>query len=153
MVSGDNEEGKSTVLAALKAAFFEHHAVGGAVREAMAPHRGGMPEIAVEFECRRPARTACARRSGAAGVVLETPAQRLQDDAAERRLQELLRFERRTGPHAAAPRMRACRRCSGSTRPPAFRDFETVAGGRDRLTAAIAAEVGAVAGGERPAAC
>ena len=46
VVSGDNEEGKSTVLAALKAAFFEHHTVGGAVREAMTPHRGGMPEIA-----------------------------------------------------------------------------------------------------------
>ena len=70
VVSGDNEEGKSTVLAALKAAFFEHHAAGGAVREAMAPHRGGVPEIAVEFECGGAAIPAaqgvpaCGRRAG-----------------------------------------------------------------------------------------
>ena len=51
IVSGDNEEGKSTVLAALKAAFFEHHTVGGAIREAMTPHGGGTPDITVEFEC------------------------------------------------------------------------------------------------------
>ena len=106
VVSGDNEEGKSTVLAALKAAFFEHHAAGGAVREAMAPHRGGVPEITVEFECagqRFRLRKAFRR----AGVVLETPGQRLQDDAAERRLQELLRFERRQTPQAAAGECRS----------------------------------------------
>ena len=50
VIAGDNEEGKSTILAALKAAFFEHHQVGGSVREAMAPLRGGVPEIAVSFE-------------------------------------------------------------------------------------------------------
>ena len=38
---------------------------GGAVREAMAPHRGGVPEIAVEFECAGEQLSACARRSGA----------------------------------------------------------------------------------------
>ena len=36
-LTGSIATGKSTVLAALKAALFEHHTVGGAVREAMTP--------------------------------------------------------------------------------------------------------------------
>lgn len=146
VVSGDNEEGKSTVLAALKAAFFEHHAAGGAVREAMAPHRGGVPEIKVEFDCagelfrlRKVFRRA--------GVVLETPTERLQDDAAERRLQDLLRFERRQA-RSARPENAGLQALFWVDQATAFRDFESIAGGRDRLTAAIAAEIGTVAGGE-----
>ena len=94
VVSGDNEEGKSTVLAALKAAFFEHHTAGGAVREAMSPHRGGVPEITVEFECA--GQLFRLRKSfRRSGVVLETEGQRVQDDAAERRLQILSHRRRR----------------------------------------------------------
>lgn len=105
VISGDNEEGKSTILAALKAAFFEHHQTGGAVREAMAPHRGGVPEIAVAFEVGgQMHRLRKAFRRG--GVVLETPAQRLQDDAAERRLQELLRIPATAGQGKVAARER-----------------------------------------------
>ena len=48
VIGGDNEEGKSTVLAALKAALFEVHSVGGAVREQMTPHDGGVPEVLVD---------------------------------------------------------------------------------------------------------
>ncbi|MFL5331656.1 MAG: AAA family ATPase [Geminicoccaceae bacterium] len=147
VVSGDNEEGKSTVLAALKAAFFEHHATGGAVREAMAPHRGGVPEIAVEFEADGQLhRLRKAFKRG--GVALETPTHRLQDDAAERRLQELLRFERRQG-RTPRPENAGLQALFWVDQATAFRDFEPVAGGRDRLAAAIASEVGAVAGGER----
>ena len=146
VISGDNEEGKSTVLAALKAAFFEHHTVGGAVREAMAPHRGGMPEIAVEFECGgelHRLRKAFRR----AGVVLESAGHRLQDDAAERRLQELLRFERRQA-RSPRPENSGVQALFWVDQATAFRDFDGVAGGRDRLSAAIAVEVGAVAGGD-----
>ena len=146
VVSGDNEEGKSTVLAALKAAFFEHHTAGGAVREAMSPHRGGVPEITVEFECAGQLfrlRKAFRR----AGVVLETEGQRLQDDAAERRLQELLRFERRQA-RTARPENAGVQALFWVDQATAFRDFESIAGGHDRLTAAIAAEIGTVAGGD-----
>ena len=50
IVSGENEEGKSTILAAIKAAVFEHHTARGIFRESMAPHSGGVPEVAVEFD-------------------------------------------------------------------------------------------------------
>ena len=50
IVVGDNEAGKSTVLTALRAAFFHRHrAQTDAVREFM-PYDGiGRPEVAVEF--------------------------------------------------------------------------------------------------------
>lgn len=145
VVSGDNEEGKSTVLAALKAAFFEHHTVGGAVREAMAPHAGGVPEIAVEFECggeRHMLRKAFRR----AGAMLESGGSRHQDDAAERRLQELLRFERRQA-RSPRPENSGIQALFWVDQATAFRDFDGIAGGRERLTAAISAEIGTVAGG------
>ncbi|MFO1035571.1 MAG: AAA family ATPase [Geminicoccaceae bacterium] len=147
VVSGDNEEGKSTVLAALKAALFEHHTVGGAVREAMTPHKGGVPEVAVHFEHGgRLYRLRKAFRKG--GVVLETEAQRLQDDAAERRLLELLRFERRQGRSAARAENAGLQSLFWVDQATAFRDFEALTGGHDRLTAAIAAEVGSIAAGD-----
>ena len=145
VVSGDNEEGKSTVLAALKAAFFEHHAAGGAVREAMSPHRGGVPEITVEFECAgRLFRLRKAFRR--AGVVLETDGQRLQDDAAERRCRSCCASS--AAGADARPENAGVQALFWVDQATAFRDFESIAGGHDRLTAAIAAEIGTVAGGE-----
>ena len=129
VVAGDNEEGKSTVLAALKAAFFEHHAVGGAVREAMAPHAGGTPEIVVEFECggeRHVLRKAFRR----AGIALESGGRQLQDDGAERRLQELLRFERRQGRSVPRPENAGIQSLFWVDQATAFRDFDGIAGSR-----------------------
>ena len=147
VIAGDNEEGKSTILAALKAAFFEHHQTGGAVREAMAPLRGGVPEIAVEFEIGgEMLRLRKAFRRG--GLLLETPTQRLQDDAAERRLQELLRFERRQA-RTPRPENAGLQALFWVDQATTFQGFEAIAGGRERLAAAIAAEIGTVAGGER----
>ncbi len=146
VVSGDNEEGKSTVLAALKTAFFEHHAAGGAVRESMAPHRGGVPDIAVDFECGGES-FRLRKQFRRAGVVLESKGQRLQDDAAERRLQELLRFERRQA-RSPRPENAGVQALFWVDQATAFRDFESLAGGRERLAAAIATEIGGVAGGE-----
>ncbi|MEK0082133.1 AAA family ATPase [Benzoatithermus flavus] len=148
IVSGDNEEGKSTVLAALKAAFFEHHTVGGAIREAMTPHGGGTPEIAVEFECgSRRYRLRKAFRRG--GVQLECAEQRWSDDAAERMLQDILRFERRQGRGVPRPENAGLQALFWVDQATTFQGFEPVAGGRDRLASAIAAEVGVIAGGER----
>ena len=146
VISGNNEEGKSTVLAALKAALFEHHTVGGSVREQMLPHRGGVPEIAVGFECGGVAyQLRKAFRRG--GVSLESAGERLQDDAAERRLQELLRFERRQA-RSPKPENAGLQALFWVDQATAFRDFEGIAGGLDRLTAAVAGEVGSVVGGD-----
>lgn len=147
LVSGANEEGKSTVLAALKAAFFEHHNVTGAVRDAMAPHGGGTPEVGVTFECGgRPYRLTKAFRRG--GIRLECNEARWSDDAAERQLQEMLRFERRQG-RTPKPENAGLQALFWVDQATTFQGFETVAGGRDRLTAAISGEVGAIANGER----
>ncbi|MFO1072085.1 MAG: AAA family ATPase [Geminicoccaceae bacterium] len=147
LVSGANEEGKSTVLAALKAAFFEHHGVGGAVREAMAPHGGGTPEIAIGFESGgRSYQLAKAFRKG--GIGLECGAERWTDDAAERRLQELLGFERRQA-RTPKPENAGLQALFWVDQATTFQGFEAVAGGRDRLSTAIAGEIGAVAGGGR----
>jgi hypothetical protein len=148
IVSGDNEEGKSTVLAALKAAFFEHHTVGGAVREAMSPHSGGTPEVRVEFECgpRRYQLRKCFRRGG---VELACAEGRWSDDAAERTLQEILRFERRQGRGALRPENAGLQALFWVDQATTFQGFDAVAGGRDRLASAVMAEVGVVAGGER----
>lgn len=147
IVSGDNEEGKSTVLAALKAAFFEHHAVGGAYREGLAPHRGGVPEVAVAFEAG--GRSYFLRKAfKRGGISLQTPEGLLGDDAAERALQELLRFERRQA-RTPRPENLGLQALFWVDQATTFQGFEMVAGGRDRLAAAIAGEVGTVAGGER----
>lgn len=149
LVSGQNEEGKSTVLAALKAAFFEHHTVGGAVREAMAPRVNGrgVPEVAVTFDC---GGTTYALRKAfrRGGVQLDCDGRSCSDDAAERRLQELLRFERRTA-HSPKPENAGLQALFWIDQATTFRGFEALAGSRDRLTAAISAEVGAVAGGDQ----
>src|SRR3954467_12044164 len=48
---GDNEAGKSTLLAALRAALFERHRVGGEVAGGMLPYGQSVrPEVAIEFE-------------------------------------------------------------------------------------------------------
>ena len=148
VVSGDNEEGKSTILAALKAAFFEHHADRGRGARGHGAASGRRARDRRRLRGRRPAASLRkAFRRG--GVVLETPAQRLQDDAAERRLQELLRFERRQGRGRSRPENAGLQSLFWVDQATTFRGFEAVAGGRERLAAAIAAEIGTIAGGER----
>lgn len=50
VVVGDNEAGKSTLLAALRAVMFERHRVGGRALQAMLPHGHEMrPEIVLDF--------------------------------------------------------------------------------------------------------
>src|SRR6185437_9299558 len=51
VIVGDNEAGKSTLLAALRAALFERHRVGGAAAAAMQPYNQSVrPEVSLEFE-------------------------------------------------------------------------------------------------------
>lgn len=147
ILAGDNEEGKSTVLAALKAALFEHHTVGGSVREAMEPHGGGVPEIEIAFELAG-RRYGLSKQFRRGGVTLETPAGLLENDAAERRLQELLGFDRRQGRSALLPRHQGLQGLFWVDQGTTFRGLDEVEVGRERIIAAIEAEVGTVAGGE-----
>ncbi|MDZ7754477.1 MAG: AAA family ATPase [Gammaproteobacteria bacterium] len=95
VIGGDNEEGKSTLLQALRSAFFDRHGLSGQAAAAMQPlgHKVA-PEIEVDFHlgghdyrlkkrfCLKPA------------ARLEGPGRVLEDEAAEDALQELLGFER-----------------------------------------------------------
>jgi hypothetical protein len=93
VVSGDNEEGKSTLLDALKRAFFMKHNTTGEVRESIMPlGRDATPAVAVAFRLAgRDWRLEKQFRRG--GVRLEGPEGMLEGDAAELELARLLAFE------------------------------------------------------------
>lgn len=95
VIGGDNEEGKSTLLAAVKAALLEHHRVGGQVRETMTAHGGGTPQVRLAFESGRT--LFHLEKEFGRRCELRWTGGRLTGDEAEERLAELLRFERRQG--------------------------------------------------------
>lgn len=150
VIGGDNEEGKSTVLLALKAALFEHHAVGGRVREAMTAYGGGVPRVAVELELAG-ARYRLEKEFGRS-CTLTGPEGRLQGDRAEDRLVELLRFARRQGRAERRPEHQGLLALFWVDQGTSFREEATSAAieaQRDRLRAVLRHEIGMVAGGPR----
>lgn len=150
LVSGCNEEGKSTLLAALKAALFEHHKVGGAVREGMVPLRitGVVPEVEVDFEVEG-GRWALRKAFGRGGADLVCPAgRRYSGDAAEDQLRQLLAFERREGATKRRPEHHGLAALFWIDQGTTFGGFDTYAAvAKDRLSTAVAGELGALAGG------
>ncbi len=147
LLSGDNEEGKSTVLAALKAALFEHHLVGGGVRERMTPLGSSLvPEVELDFELGGAAwRLRKAFRRG--GAQLEGPGVSLSGDAAEDRLLALLRFQRRQGRAEARAEHHGLSALFWVDQGTGFRDFQTVATARERIAGAVSGEVARLTGG------
>jgi DNA repair exonuclease SbcCD ATPase subunit len=93
VVSGDNEEGKSTLLDALKRAFFMKHNTTGEARDLIQPlGRSVTPAVAVTFRIGAAAfRLEKQFRRG--GVRLEGPNGTLEGDAAELELARLLAFD------------------------------------------------------------
>jgi hypothetical protein len=93
VVSGDNEEGKSTLLDALKRAFFMKHNTTGEARDSIMPlGRDATPAVAVAFRLAgRDWRLEKQFRRG--GVRLAGPEGTLEGDAAELELARLLAFE------------------------------------------------------------
>lgn len=99
IIEGDNEEGKSTLLQAIRCGFFEKHTVGGERASSFQPYNSAVrPEITIDFEiegqkyviqkafCQRPEAT------------LTSPLGRFTGDAAEEELEKLLRFTRAKRP-------------------------------------------------------
>ncbi len=149
VIVGDNEAGKSTLLAAMRAALFEKHRVRGEAAEAMLPYGQAVrPEVALEFELEgRPwrLRKAFCQRPEA---ELTGPGERLTGDAVEERLAEMFGFappgkgrskpEEHQGVYGLLwVEQGASHRALG------------VGGGREAVAAALEAEVGQVVGGER----
>ncbi|MCB1969854.1 MAG: hypothetical protein KDG54_05535 [Geminicoccaceae bacterium] len=94
VIGGDNEEGKSSLLLALKCAFFLTHTTSGGLRGRLVPHGTNLtPEVHVDFETGgKSYRLAKAFKRN--GVSLESDGGKLAGADAERRLEELLDFRR-----------------------------------------------------------
>ncbi len=102
---GDNEAGKSTLLAALRAGLFERHRVGGDVAAGMLPYGQSVrPEISIDFDLNgkpwRLKKAFCQRPE----AELVGPGERAIGDAVEDRLAELFGF---TPPGKAARSLRS----------------------------------------------
>jgi len=149
VIVGDNEAGKSTLLAALRAALFERHRVGGAAAAAMQPYNQSVrPEVALEFErggvIWRLRKAFCQRQE----AELSGNGERYTGDVVEDKLAEMFGFTPSS---------------SGGTKPQEHHGVFGllwveqgmshrqlgVGGGRNHLASALEREIGQVTGGER----
>ena len=146
---GDNEAGKSTLLAALRTGLFERHRVGGKVAAAMQPYNQAVrPEIAIDFEIDGGLwhlRKAFCQRAEA---ELRSPGERTSGDAVEERLAQLFGF---TPPGAGGSKPEEHQGVHGLLWVEQGRSHRAlgIGAGRDVIASALEQEVGQVVGGER----
>ena len=149
VIAGDNEEGKSTVLAAIQAAFFIRHGISGKAAEAMQPFGSAVrPEVAVEFDLKGARYTLTKGFCQSKSAELVTPSGTLAGDAAEERLQDLLTF---TPPKRGAgdAEQRGVWGLFWVDQGESFRPPPLGADGRETIVDTLDSEVGQVLGGER----
>lgn len=152
VVVGDNEAGKSTILLALRAAFFQKHRTGGEGARMLAPYgRQARPEVEVEFalgEVDYALRKSFLVKPEA---ELSWTGGRLVGDPVEDRLSELLRFT-----HSGARKVRDGDYAGAFGLLWVDQGRSTqgldVGAGRDAVTASLEGEVGRLLGGEEGAA-
>ncbi|MCX5512942.1 hypothetical protein C3941_02365 [Kaistia algarum] len=149
VVVGDNEAGKSTLLAALRAVLFERHRVGGSVAAGMQPYgqtvrpqvwlefeRGGVPWRLHKAFCQKPE------------AELEGGGGRWTGDAVEERLAEMFGFtppgrgESKPGEHHGVFGLLWVEQGTSH-------QALGIGAGRDHIAAALEREVGQVTGGDR----
>ena len=93
VVAGDNEEGKTTLLDAVRTGLFERHNVTGKTAESMQPFGSSVrPEITLEFEIDGEAYAITKGFVQRASARLTTPEGTFDGTAAEEKLAELLTF-------------------------------------------------------------
>jgi DNA repair exonuclease SbcCD ATPase subunit len=149
VISGDNEEGKSTVLEAIRSVLFTRHRILGDAAERMQPFGQSVrPEISLDFEIggkRYALRKAFCRRAEA---ELTWTGGRATGDAAEDKLQELLRFVP-PGKGAAKAEHQGIWGLFWVAQGTSFKALRMSDGSRQTLTSALEGEVGQVLGGDR----
>ena len=149
VISGDNEEGKSTVLDAIRTVLFTRHRVSGDTADRMQPFGQSVrPEIGLDFEINGKGyalRKAFCRRPEA---ELTWTGGRATGDAAEDKLQELLRFVP-PGKGAAKAEHQGIWGLFWVAQGTSFGALRMSEGSRHTLTSALEGEVGQVLGGER----
>ena len=146
---GDNEAGKSTLLAALRAGLFERHRVGGDVAAGMLPYGQSVrPEISIDFDLNgkhwRLKKAFCQRPE----AELVGPGERAIGDAVEDRLAELFGF---TPPGKGRSKPEEHQGIYGLLWVEQGGSYRSlgVGAGRDTIASALELEVGQVVGGER----
>ena len=149
VVVGDNEAGKSTLLAALRAVLFERHRVGGAVAERMLPYGQTVrPEITIEFDLNgkpwRLQKAFCQRPE----AELASNGERYTNDEVEERLAGLLGFVP-PGNRGSQPDQHQGIYGLLWVEQGASHRALNVGAGKGTLASALEAEVGQVLGGER----
>ena len=93
VIAGDNEEGKSTLLDAIRAGLFERHTLTGRAVEVMQPFGSAVrPEIQLAFEVDGENYTITKGFAQKPSARLTTPIGTFEGPAAEERLAELLTF-------------------------------------------------------------
>ena len=152
LVCEPNETGKSTILEALRAAFFERHGAKSERIKSFRPHGDEVaPTVELTFEAGGGAWTLRKKFLQSPSVSLAGATQRFQSDEAEEKLQSLLGFVR-AGPRGADD---ASRGALGLLWVEQGQSFQAVTPGdtaRRTLEELLAGEVGAVTGGKRTSA-
>ena len=93
VIAGDNEEGKSTLLDAIRAGLFERHNLGGKAVETMQPFGSTVrPEIQIDFEIDGQAYAISKGFAQKPSAQLTTPNGAFEGPAADEQLAELLTF-------------------------------------------------------------
>ncbi len=94
IVAGDNEEGKSTLLDAIRTCLFQRHTLSGEAVAEMQPFGSKVrPEIALDFEIDGKAYSVTKGFAQKESALLQTPHGIFEGQAAEERLAELLKFK------------------------------------------------------------
>ncbi|MEF2553409.1 AAA family ATPase [Aurantimonas sp. A2-1-M11] len=149
VIVGDNEAGKSTLLTALRAAFFQKHRAGGEAARALGPYdRQARPEVEVCFEIADTTYTLTKAFLQRPAAELSWAGGSLSGDAVEEHLAELFRF---THPGAGEPKLDKHQGAFGLLWVEQGRSTGglDVGVGRDAVTASLEGEVGQILGGER----
>jgi DNA repair exonuclease SbcCD ATPase subunit len=150
VIAGDNEEGKSTVLAAIQAVLFERHTLGGEAATAMLPFDCRVrPEIDIDFDlngAHYTLRKAFCQRPEA---ELSGPDGRWTGEEVEERLRDMFSFERRSSRDAAETKHHGIWGLFWVMQATAFAPFKVGGSGREAIVGALESEVGQVLGGER----
>lgn len=150
VIAGDNEEGKSTVLQALRSVLFDRHNLTGEAAEAMQPfgHRV-RPEIALDFEIGgalfRLSKGFCQRPS----AELRMSSGTLSGQAVEDKLQELLRFHPPGRGQGRPDEHHGVYGMFWVEQGKAFDPISLSSENRGTLTGALEGEVGQILGGAR----
>jgi hypothetical protein len=148
IIAGDNEEGKSTLLLAIRAGLFERHNLGGRAAEAMQPFGSTVrPQIGLDFEIDGESYSITKGFVHRPSALLITPDGKLEGPAAEDHLADLLTF--RVPSRESKPDDRGILGLFWLEQGRVLEGSECGELGRSTLRSSLEREVGDVLGGAR----